>query len=64
MIFCRKHASSRFVQPQFAQQSVEKIYVARVHGHPTWDTFSCDASIADERACMEREWWKNRVSLR
>jgi UPF0176 protein len=47
MIFCRKHASSRFVQPQFAQQSVEKLYLARVFGHPAWDTFTCEAPIAD-----------------
>ena len=48
VVFCRKHASSRYVQPQFSQQTVDKIYVARVHGHPEWDTMTCDAPIATE----------------
>ncbi len=48
VIFCRKHAASRYVQPQFMQQTVEKVYVARVHGHPTWDATTCDAAIATE----------------
>lgn len=48
VIFCRKHAASRYVQPQFTQQTVEKIYVARVHGHPTWEMTTCDAAIATE----------------
>ena len=48
VIFCRKHTASRYVQPQFTQQTVEKIYVARVHGHPTWETTTCAAAIATE----------------
>lgn len=48
VIFCRKHAASRYVQPQFTQQTVEKVYIARVHGHPDWRTTTCDAPIAVE----------------
>ncbi len=48
VIFCRKQAASRYVQPQFTQQTVEKVYLARVHGHPTWETTTCDAPIAVE----------------
>ncbi len=46
VIFCRKHAASRFVQPQFTQQTVEKVYLASVHGHPEWDAVTCNAPIA------------------
>ena len=48
VVFCRKHAASRFVQPQFSQQLVEKTYVAKVHGHPEWESITCDAPIATE----------------
>jgi UPF0176 protein len=48
VIFCRKHAASRYVQPQFSQQMVDKVYVARVHGHPSWQTTTCDLAISSE----------------
>ena len=48
VIFCRKHAASRYVQPQFTQQTVEKFYMACVHGHPIWETTTCNAPIATE----------------
>ncbi len=48
VIFCRKHTASRFVQPQFTQQTVEKIYLARVYGHPEWDLQTCAAPITAE----------------
>lgn len=34
------------LQPQFAAGRVEKIYLARVQGHPPPDRFECDASIS------------------
>ncbi len=46
MVLCRKYAGSRHVQPQFAQHSVEKVYLARVHGHPLWDATVCEAAIS------------------
>ncbi|MDA0285294.1 MAG: RluA family pseudouridine synthase, partial [Planctomycetota bacterium] len=47
-VLCRKRAVSRFVQPQFENREVEKVYVARVSGHPESDEFSCSASINAE----------------
>ncbi|QDV24562.1 sulfurtransferase [Aureliella helgolandensis] len=46
VVLCRKYQASRFVQPQFAAQTVEKQYVAQVHGHPAWDSMQCDAPIS------------------
>ncbi len=48
VVLCRKHQSARFVQPQFSQQQVKKIYIAKVHGHPKWDTHVCCESISRE----------------
>jgi UPF0176 protein len=48
VVFCRKHAAARVVQPQFMQQTVEKVYVALIHGHPAWETQSCSAPISAE----------------
>ncbi len=36
------------LQPQFERGEVEKTYLARVQGDPTWDTTSCDAPISRE----------------
>ncbi len=47
MVFCRKHAASKFVQPQFSDQTVRKVYLARVHGHPNWKSYRCDAPISE-----------------
>ena len=46
LVLCRKYAGSRYVQPQFAQQTVNKVYVARVHGHPAWASKVCDSAIS------------------
>ena len=40
----RTHAAR--LQPQFARGEVNKVYLARVQGHPTEDTFDCDAPIS------------------
>lgn len=48
VVLCRKHAASRFVQPQFTEHKVEKVYLAKVHGHPTWESLTCDAAISNE----------------
>jgi len=36
------------IQPQFARGQVEKVYWARVHGHPAENEFSCEAPISDD----------------
>ncbi len=42
----RQHASR--LQPQFARGEVEKVYLARVHGKPDWDTQLCKLPIGDD----------------
>jgi UPF0176 protein len=48
VVLCRKYGGSRYVQPQFAQQTVEKVYLARVQGHPVWDSTICEAPISTD----------------
>ena len=42
-----RHFAGR-LQPQFTRGQVEKLYLARVQGHPPEDFFVCDAPIAAE----------------
>lgn len=49
-VLCRKAQSSRFVQPQFASGQVEKIYLARVHGHPEWQETECLLPVGESPA--------------
>ncbi len=50
--FARTRHFCRLLQRQFLEGSVEKIYLVRVQGHPTQDTFSCDAPISAEPDVM------------
>ena len=45
-LLCRKYRPAKLVQAQFAEQRVEKVYLARVHGHPPWEETTCDKSIS------------------
>ena len=45
-VLARTAAAARFVQEQFACATVGKTYVARVHGHPAADSFTCEAPIS------------------
>jgi len=47
VVFTRTVAFARLVQPQFERGEVEKLYLARIHGHPPADEFVCQAPIAD-----------------
>jgi RluA family pseudouridine synthase len=47
VVFARTQRIASLVQPQFSAGTVEKLYVARVQGHPPQDEFECDAAIAD-----------------
>jgi UPF0176 protein len=40
------------VQPQFSRGEVEKLYLARVHGHPAEDSFVCEAPISREAGAL------------
>lgn len=48
VLLCRKAQASRFIQPQFERGEVEKLYYARVHGHPEWLERTCRAAIEGE----------------
>jgi UPF0176 protein len=45
VLLCRKSSASRIVQPQFEAGQVKKVYLARIHGHPSWDQWTCRAAI-------------------
>ena len=46
LVLCRKRSVGRTVQPQFEARSVQKTYLARVHGEPKSEQFECRAPIA------------------
>ena len=43
-----RHFAGLLQQGQFAQGGVEKVYLARVQGHPAQETFVCEAPITNE----------------
>ncbi len=47
-VFCQTRDVARFMQPQFVNRQVEKVYVARVVGQSDDDEFSCSAPISEE----------------
>ena len=47
LVVTRTRHFAGLVQPQFASGEVEKIYLARVQGHPASDEFICDAPISE-----------------
>jgi RluA family pseudouridine synthase len=47
IVFARTRYFASKLQPQFASGNVEKLYLARIQGHPPDDSFTCDASIDD-----------------
>ena len=46
VVMARTRNVARRLQPQFEQCKVNKLYVARIHGTPEQDEFSCDAPIS------------------
>ncbi len=48
MVLCKTRHFARQVQPQFERGEVEKVYLARVQGHPPQDQFICDAPVSAE----------------
>lgn len=47
-VLCKTRHFASFVQPQFERGEVEKIYLARVKGHPPQESFACDAPVSGE----------------
>lgn len=48
MVLCRRKRVATLVQKQFESRTVKKTYLARVHGHPDADSFSCEAALGRE----------------
>jgi UPF0176 protein len=48
LLLCRRQWVARQIQKQFENRSVEKVYLAKVHGHPDRDVFSCQQPIESE----------------
>lgn len=48
MVISRTKHVARLLQPQFSRGEVDKVYFARVQGHPPTDSFTCDLPIIDE----------------
>ena len=46
VVFTRIANYARILQPQFERGEVEKVYLARVIGHPPEDKFHCEAAIS------------------
>jgi RluA family pseudouridine synthase len=44
-IFARTRYFAGQLQPQFASGNVQKIYLGRIQGHPSYDSFTCDEPI-------------------
>ncbi|MDB5348232.1 MAG: rluA [Schlesneria sp.] len=47
VVLSRTRRIAGLVQPQFERGEVEKVYLARVQGHPPDDQFECRAAITD-----------------
>jgi UPF0176 protein len=48
VVLCKTRSVARFVQPQFETRDVQKVYLARVQGHPEADQFSCAEPISSQ----------------
>ena len=46
VVFATTRHFCKLLQRQFIEGGVEKTYLARIHGHPEDDVFSCDAAIS------------------
>ena len=60
MVLCKTQHFARLVQPQFERGEVEKVYLARVQGHPQQDEFTCDAPVSAEAGKLGKpqpEYW-------
>ena len=50
VVYARKYSYSQFLQSQFTDGTVDKVYLATVVGHPDWDEIECDLAISKEAA--------------
>ncbi|HEY1048123.1 MAG TPA: sulfurtransferase [Prosthecobacter sp.] len=52
VVVARTRHFASYIQRQFAHSQVEKIYLARIQGHPATDSFVCEAAISDVPATL------------
>ncbi len=52
VVCARTRHFANLLGPQFARGEVEKVYLARVQGHPPRDAFTCEAPIRDEATAL------------
>jgi UPF0176 protein len=52
VVFARTAHFASQLQPQFAAGTVEKLYLARIQGHPTESSFVCDAPIGNRTTAL------------
>jgi RluA family pseudouridine synthase len=50
LVLAKKRAIAAELSPQFVENEVKKVYLAKVSGHPPEDAFSCDAPISAKAA--------------
>lgn len=48
LVYAKTKPAAAFLQRQFEEKKVEKIYLARVQGHPAENEFSCELPISQE----------------
>lgn len=48
VVLARTKRIASLLQPQFARGEVQKMYLARIQGHPPLDEFVCELPISDE----------------
>ncbi len=57
VVFARTRHFAGLIQPQFARGEVEKVYLARVQGHPPADSFRCELPISN----VAGEWGSRTI---
>jgi len=56
LLVTRTRHFAGMLQPQFADGTIQKKYLARVHGHPSGDAFSCELAIGEETTDVGARW--------
>jgi len=52
LVLAKKRAIAAKLSPQFVDNLVKKVYLAKVTGHPPEDAFACDAPISAKAASI------------
>jgi RluA family pseudouridine synthase len=50
MVLTRTRHFAGILQPQFSRGEVDKVYLLRVYGHPSWENQRCEAQISQQKA--------------